>query len=254
MKKDSQSLAADAVRHTKEMQENFAPDIASSVERSRIFRRGTIGEISKNTKQGLDTQLLKMDTVTALFSLPVDSHVCLLNFASFRYSGGQFLSGSMAQEEALCHESFLYNVLEEQTEYYAWTNQNTNHGLYQDSAIFSPDILFFRDDREHYADVVTCAAPNRSCLFDRKPRFTEAENSVALQSRIHFLSDVFCRKGYEPEYIIIGAFGCGVFAQDAGQVASIFRTSRYPASAKIIYAVPDSRNYVPSFRVFHPYP
>ena len=37
--------------------------------------------------------------------------ICALNFASYKNPGGKFMDGSSAQEECLCHESILYEVL-----------------------------------------------------------------------------------------------------------------------------------------------
>ena len=239
-----------AYDHTDDMEKRFAKEIAACSKASILF-----DSIPNNVVpgvQGTDVQMLKTDTVSALFQQPKDSHVVLLNFASYRNPGGGFLNGSSAQEESLCHASFLYDVLSRQTYYYAWNQKHTNRGLYQNRAILSPEIRFFHGKEERLADVLTCAAPNRSCI--RNNRFTEEENSEALHSRIEFISAILRHKGYAPDVILLGAFGCGVFAQDAETVASIFRTSCYPASAKIVYAVPDERNYRPSYRVFHPYP
>ena len=44
--------------------------------------------------------------------------LAVLNFSSFKNPGGMFEQGSNAQEECLCHESFLYNVLKEKMDFY----------------------------------------------------------------------------------------------------------------------------------------
>ena len=76
-----------------------------------------------------------------------------------------FLAGSMAQEEAICHESILYNVLREFPKYYEWNKKHLNKTLYLNRAIFSKNILFRRCNHEKvvekYASVITCATPNK---------------------------------------------------------------------------------------------
>lgn len=72
------------------------------------------------------------------------------------------MKGSKAQEECLCHESYLYNVLREMPDFYAWNNQHKNKALYLNRALYTEDILFERDDQHAYCDVLTCAAPNKT--------------------------------------------------------------------------------------------
>ena len=48
----------------------------------------------------------------ATVGILVDGNSTLLNFASFKNPGGMFLKGSPAQEEALCHNSILYPILD----------------------------------------------------------------------------------------------------------------------------------------------
>ncbi len=176
--------------------------------------------------------------------------VAVLNFASYRHAGGGFLNGSKAQEEAICHASFLYNVLREFPDYYEWNEANYNMGLYMNRALYSPNIFFFYDgDRNHMiADVITCAAPNRSVLL-KDGRFSEKDNEVALKDRIRFIRDICDNESVD--ILIAGAFGCGVFAQNPEVVASCFKECFSDTKVKkVIFAVPADRNYPPFEKVF----
>ena len=163
------------------------------------------------------------------YKVPTDGckpKIAALNFASYKNPGGMFLDGSRAQEECLCHESFLYNVLKRQTDYYAWNRMRLNKALYKDRALYTPDVRFFKkgnikaDPDGVLCDVITCAAPNKSAA-QKYTGVSDAENSAALKERIHFLLQVAALSG--AEVLILGAYGCGVFGQDPKEVAAIFK-------------------------------
>lgn len=163
------------------------------------------------------------------YKVPTDGckpKIAVLNFASYKNPGGMFLDGSRAQEECLCHESFLYNVLKRQTDYYAWNRMRLNKALYKDRALYTPDVRFFKkgnvktDPDGVLCDVITCAAPNKSAA-QKYTGVSDVENSAALKERIHFLLQVAVLNGVE--VLILGAYGCGVFGQDPEEVAAIFK-------------------------------
>ena len=176
--------------------------------------------------------------------------LAVLNFASYRHPGGGFLNGSMAQEEALCHASFLYNILREFSDYYEWNEANYNKGLYMNRALYSPNVFFFGEDgRNHViADVITCAAPNRSMLL-KDGRFSEKENEEALKDRIRFIRDICDNEGVD--ILISGAYGCGVFSQKPEMVAECFRECFSDTKVRnVVFAVPPDRNYPAFEKVF----
>jgi len=141
-----------------------------------------------------------------------------LNFASYTNPGGMFIKGSRAQEECLCHASFLYNVLQPfQKEYYDKNYLNKNKGLYLNRALYSPDIYFFNEDEVYPCDIITCAAPNWSAAH--WTNVTREENYQVLQSRIKFVLDIALDQ--HAETLVLGAYGCGVFRQNPRDVATI---------------------------------
>ena len=185
-----------------------------------------------------------INTVEAIAKY-MDGHTAVLNFASYKEPGGKFLEGSMAQEESLCHSSFLYNVLAQCQGYYQWNNEHKNRGLYKNRALYSPNVRFFHGENTYVADVITCAAPNLSTArkyCDVSPQ----ENTAALNSRIQFLLDIAERE--KVDTLILGAWGCGVFGQDPEEVAQIFKNNLPERNIKkVIFAIPAGNNNFEAF-------
>jgi uncharacterized protein (TIGR02452 family) len=185
----------------------------------------------------------KIDSVSAIFKYSnpnMDSgRICVLNFASYKNPGGKFLNGSIAQEECLCRESTLYNVLSSEIfkPYYNSNKNNLNRALYLNREIYTPSIVFKRDNNIVLSDVITCAAPNYSAA-SRYQKVTRKENFEVLISRVKFILDAMVYNNVDTP--IVGAFGCGVFGQHASDVAWVFRRVlqiyKYPFK-KVVFAI-----------------
>lgn len=189
----------------------------------------------------LSIRLVAKDTVSALFEdiTEQDGLVGILNFASYKNPGGGYLNGSYAQEEALCHVSTLYSVLCSQSRFYNVNIHRLNNSLYTNRALYSPDIVFFSEDYDKYADVITCAAPNRKAAL--KKGMSEEENEEALKSKIKFIYNIANEN--QIDTLILGAYGCGVFGQDPKKVASLFLECAPGKVNTILFAIPKGRNY-----------
>lgn len=247
---DKEKRATQALLHTEKMEQNYSKEIKSSIENTVTYN-----QVPKEDKTQLGSPSISIfpeDSVTGIFN-HAQGKTCVLNFASFKDAGGLFLKGSKAQEECLCHESFLYNVLKEHDQYYKSNQTNLNRGLYRNRALYSPDIHFIRDGQAVKADVLTCAAPN-FYTANKYCNVSAQENSKVLRSRIKFVLSVLKAQGVETA--ILGAFGCGVFAQDASEVAQIFKeeTENIMGGSKFnaVFAVPEGRdgNYQKMKNVF----
>lgn len=233
-----------AKRHTEEMNRIFPDSIKESVDLTRRFDENSpLPEFAQ--AKGAKTPCIvdRIDSVSAVFKY-TDNNTkgCVLNFASYKEPGGKFLEGSTAQEECLCHESTLYNVLSDKDiveKYYKPNKAALNRGLYLNRALFTPNIAFMRDYDEgiYYCDVLTCAAPNYR-VAKQYQRVSRSENRQVLSSRIKYILDIMAAGGIEVP--ILGAFGCGVFGQDAYEVAELFKlcldTYDYPFE-RVVFAV-----------------
>ena len=138
-------------------------------------------------------------------------------------------------------KSFLYNVLIEFDKTFCEENRNSRtNSLYANRALYSPDVIFFKDDKSSLADVLTCAAPNCS-----NSNVSKSDNSNALKKRIVFVLDIASNKNVN--ILILGAWGCGVFGQDPSEVAKLFveELKNHKDIENIIFAIVDkeSKNY-----------
>lgn len=236
--------AREAKEHTAKMERKYQDFIKKAIENTRCYSTDfKIREKSCNENMKLIVD--DIDSVSAIMKYKKDNgRMAVLNFASYKNPGGMFINGSKAQEECLCHESFLYNVLKEKEEYYEWNNKHKNKSLYLNRALYSPNILFIKKGKYNeelkYCDVITCAAPNKSAA-QKYLNVSNEENTKALTDRIRFLLDV--ASDNDAKTLILGGYGCGVFGQEPKEVAHIFKeTLKQYDFELVVFAIPDGKN------------
>jgi len=131
--------AKQARKHTEEMENLYGGKIKEVVKNSVIYDIDFKCNIKKSCENIIIVDAL--DSVSAIMKYARDckNHIAVLNFASYKNPGGMFINGSKAQEECLCHESFLYNVLLQFVQgFYDWNNKNKNKALYLNRGLYSP--------------------------------------------------------------------------------------------------------------------
>ena len=196
-----------AQEHTEEMQRKYAEQIRSSIEKTVVYSE--VPSYEGNKIPGFVME--DLDSVAAVMKYWKEGKTAVLNFASFKEPGGKFIEGSKAQEECLCHESYLYNVLRSFDDtYYAENRTMKNKALYKTRALYSPKILFERKAERAWCDVITCAAPNKAAA-QKYCHVSDAENRTALEERIDLV--IAIANEHKVDTLILGAFGCGVFGQ-----------------------------------------
>lgn len=235
-------------------------DVASAIDAARAgtitYAPGSITPRAPHVPKALPPVEITNETTAAAGRRLVleerAARVCVLNFASARKPGGGFLGGAKAQEEDLALASALYACLEPQRAYY---DANRAHAstLYTDHVIYSPDVPFFRDDRGVLAtpallSVITAPAPNAGAV-DASER---ALVVPTLARRAAIVLEIGAKHAHET--LVLGAWGCGVFRNDAREVATTFRellTTRYAdAFARVVFAVWDTSATHATFEAF----
>jgi len=141
-----------------------------------------------------------------------------LNFANGVHPGGGFLSGARAQEEVLCRSSALYHTLVGDPMYTYHAERPLPDS--SDWVIYSPDVPIFRSDdgteldRPWLLSFLTCAAPYA-------PSVGQPKSGALIQKRILRILSIASAYGYE--VLVLGAWGCGAFANDTMRTANDFR-------------------------------
>ncbi len=165
--------------------------------------------------------------------------VLLLNLASAIRPGGGVRDGMGGQEEDLCRASTLLMSLESDAAkpYYEYNNSlNTRMG--SDAVMISPHVAVFRGDKGVLLDepftisVITCSAPNIRFGLEGK---SEEEYQKMLYERIEGILRCAAYCGYKN--VILGAFGCGAFKNDAALVSDYFyKALTGPAGRGLLHA------------------
>ena len=150
--------------------------------------------------------------------------VLVLNFANPVNPGGGVRRGAVAQEEDLCRRSSLLLSLESDTarRYYEF-NRGLSDTLGSDALVISPTVEVIRDsdgellDKPFVCSVLSCAAP---MLVDGDGGLEMAAYEALLAKRMRGMIKCAAYLGYNR--LVLGAWGCGAFGNDAHVVSDLF--------------------------------
>ena len=155
------------------------------------------------------------------------SKIGVLNFANAKKPGGFVLNGARAQEESICRSSTLYLCLNTEflkENFYSIKNEKKSEN---DRIIYTPNILVFKTDDDtlsqmlnekdwYNIDVISCAAHNQKANKIENEKLKKI-NYIKIKAIIE------CAVENKVDNLILGAFGCGEFANDPQLVSKIFK-------------------------------
>jgi uncharacterized protein (TIGR02452 family) len=148
-------------------------------------------------------------------------HTVVLNFASPTVAGGGFLAGERAQEEYHCRSSALF-ACQLGGPMYAFHLQQGN-ALRTDAMIYSPDVPVFRDDEHRMLEAPFKVAFISAAACDARDvaPLDQAKIPGAMSARIVKVLAIAQANGHDA--LVLGAWGCGNFANDPSLIAELFR-------------------------------
>ena len=241
-------------------------------ENTRVFKADEYPEYMQQTQYEETvirvTQNRSFEAAIKLHKQYTDDVIAIHNFASATNPGGGVTRGSSAQEECLCRCSTLYPILNDSIlwgEYYGLHRKNRD-ARYTDTCIYTKDVMIIKTDEDVpqrlsedewiKVDVITCPAPNlrerpsnvmNPYAGDRVIVSDEELKKIHKKRARHMLSIAAAKQA---DILVLGAFGCGAFANDPKVVATAYKEilSEFSGVFKLIefaiYTSPkDKRNY-----------
>lgn len=159
-----------------------------------------------------------------LYFTRTNKNILVLNFANPVNPGGGVRRGARAQEEDLCRKSSLLFSLEsdEAQKYYRY-NKSLHTYMGSDAIILTPYVEIIKDingellDESVVVSVMTCAAP---MLLQGAERISHEQYEALFYNRICGMLKCAAYWGYQ--VLVLGAFGCGAFGNDAKVVSDLF--------------------------------
>jgi len=205
-----------------------------------------------------DITVVNQDCLYAAKELYDDGYCpAVVNFASFKVPGGGVRKGSRAQEENICRRTNLFEsifrFIDTLAKEYGLPLEKKQYPLpVHHGAIYSPSISVFRasEDKNYEflddvfpIDVITIAALKDPEL-DKNGHMNDWAKSIT-KEKIRTMLNLAIY--WENDSLVLGAFGCGAFANPPEDVAQLFKEVLEEPEycdkfEKIVFAVLDDGN------------
>ena len=166
----------------------------------------------------------RMEQFFGEFNQEGEKPILVLNLANAVHPGGGVRRGAKAQEEDLCRKSSLLLSLESRNArpYYEY-NKSLRTDMGSDAIIITPQVEIIKDENGNLLNdtvivaVMTCAAP---MLRNGMQGISPLKYKAMMYQRISGMLKTAAYLGYQ--HLILGAFGCGAFRNDAHIVSNLF--------------------------------
>ena len=202
-------------------------------------------------------RVLNADTIDAAIDLSTpkvsqlpQKPVFILNMANAYHSGGGWLHGSLAQEEALCYRSSL-----------SFTLKIRYYPIPEAGGIYSPTVVVIRENLSSGHGLMDLSKPDDLPVFScvsvaaiqgpavdkdasGKERYRRAGDREIMKEKMRVILRIAAVK--EHRVLVLGALGCGAFANPRGEVVScwkeVFSESEFQGGwwEQIVFAVMES--------------
>lgn len=230
--------AAEAKKHVGLVRGVFGSDIQHSIETAKIYEDGEGRDLPLPEPRFEATEAVVAWEPLAEAIHKAPGKVCVVDPATYRNPGGNYLAGGWSPECQICAESTLFPVLEGLKEAYFEPNSQSMHGgLYSDRAAYLEDIAFTTEGVMRKRDVLAIAPPHRR--FALENHRSEAECDMDLRNRIAVLMNIAA--AHQPDTLVLTAFGCGgSFDNDAKTVADLFKAwlDEHPGQfERVVFAI-----------------
>jgi uncharacterized protein (TIGR02452 family) len=206
------------------------PDVP---EKGYLYRDGDAPHLEKRycpNLPGTRIRVINSDSIDAAISLSSSAinnrHPCVLNMANARSAGGGWEHGALAQEEALCYRSSLSKTLKKH--YYPLPDKG---------GIYSPFVLVIRENLKSGHDLLDLTNPAQLPVISAVsiaavciPQVTTDARGVQkyifgqdrrlMEEKMRVILRIATKNGHRQ--IVLGAFGCGAFANPRQEVAKMW--------------------------------
>ena len=193
-------------------------------------------KLSQATKYDTKFSVINADCLeTAEILLNSGFNPCVLNLASRQNPGGGVLNGAGAQEENLFRRTNLFMSLYQFAHYaedYGIKKNENSYPLNRDTGgIYSKNITVFRgSEKSGYClltntfkiSFVSVAAINHPELIKNNGLYCITDKLIApTKEKIRTILRIAGK--YEHDSLVLGAFGCGAFANPPNHMAELFK-------------------------------
>lgn len=211
---------AEAEKHLGLVRGLFAAETAATVEGAALYEDGDGRELALPEPRFDQTEVVVEWGQLADAVARAKGKACVVDPASYRVPGGNYLNGGWGTEEQICAESNLFPVLEGlRAVYHDANRQSTHGGLNSDRALYLQDVMFTTGGAMRKRDVLVCAPPNRNFALENHRSVAECDMDLA--HRIEAVMRIAATNGVDT--LVMGAFGCGFFGNDAEHVAGLLK-------------------------------